>query len=135
MLLALALASVLVPQTSWPADKAAQSAHMFGPNGLEGWTLDSPVPGSGYGDERFAFTLVVARHGRIIRKISGQPIIWNWIFWADGRDVAYETGPFHLSDACILIRVSDGGVIDSYDCYSDRPPTKPDWVKALEARQ
>jgi len=135
MLLALALAAVVAAQASQPADKPAQSAHRPGPNGLEGWTLDSPVPGSGYGDECFAFTLVIARHGHIIRRISGDPIIWRWIFWADGRQVAYETGPFHFSETCFLIRLSDGRKLDSYDCYHDLPPAKPDWVKALDATE
>jgi hypothetical protein len=133
MLLAIALAAVVAAQASQPADKPTQSAHTPGPNGLEGWTLDLPVPGSGYGDERFSFTLVVARHGQIIRRISGNPIIWKWIFWADGRQVAYDTGSFHFSETCFLIRLSDGGTLDSYDCYNDLPPAKPDWVKSLDA--
>ena len=133
MFLALALAAAVATQASQPADKPTQSGHTPGPDGLEGWTLDSPVPSSGYGDERFAFTLVIARHGHIIRRISGDPIIWAWIFWADGREVAYETGPFHFGLACFLIRLSDGRKLDSYDCYHDLPPVKPDWVKALDA--
>jgi hypothetical protein len=135
MLLALALAAIVGAQASQPADKPTQSAHTPGPDNLEGWTLDSPVPGSGYGDERFAFTLVVARHGHIIRRIPGHPIIWKWIFWADGQQVAYDTGSFHFSETCLLIRLSDGRKLDSYDCYNDLPPVKPDWVKALDATE
>ena len=136
MLLALALSAVVAAQASQPAaDKPTQSAHRSGSHGLEGWTLDSRVPGSGYGDERFTFNLVVARHGRIIRRISGGPIIWRWIFWADGRQVAYEAGYFHFSGTCFLVRLSDGRKLDSYDCYNDLPPAKPDWVKALEATE
>ncbi len=135
MLLALALAAAVAPQASQSADRPTQSACKSGPDGLEGWTLDSPVADSGYGDERFAFTLVIARHGHIIRWISGKPIIWKWIFWADGRQVAYETGPFHFSDICFLIRLSDGRKLDSYDCYHDLPPAKPHWVKALDATE
>ena len=135
MLLALALAAVVAAQASEPTDKPTQSAHRSGPDGLEGWTLDAPVPDSGYGDERFAFTLVVARHGHIIRRISGQPIIWSWIFWADGRQVADETGPFHFSSSCFLIRLADGRKLESHDCYHDLPPAEPDWVKALDAAE
>jgi hypothetical protein len=135
VLVALALAAVAAAQASQPTNGTTQSAHRPGPDGLEGWTLDSPVPNSGYGDERFAFTLVIARHGHIIRRISGAPIIWSWTFWADGRQIAYETGPFHFSVTCLLIRLSDGREIDSYDCYHDLPPAKPDWVKALDATE
>jgi len=49
--------------------------------------------------------------------------------------VAYETGPFHLSETCFLIRLSDGRKLDSYDCYHDLLPAKPDWVKALDAME
>jgi hypothetical protein len=122
----------LTARASQPAGKPTQSAHTPCPHGLEGWTLDSPVRGSGYGDERFAFTLVVARHGHIIRHISGHPIIWGWIFWANGRQVAFETGSFYFSETCFLVRLSDGRKLDRYDCYNDLPPAKPDWVKAWE---
>ena len=135
MLVAFALAALVAAQGSQSADKPTPSAHRPGPDGLEGWTLDSPVPGSGYGDERFAFTLVIARNGHIIRRISGEPIIWRWMFWANGREVAYETGPFHFSETCLLVRLSDGRKLDSYDCYHYLPPAKPDWVKALDALQ
>lgn len=131
--MAVSLAAIVAAWASQPADESTQSAHRPGPHGLEGWTLDWPVSGSGYGDERFAFTLVVARHGQILRRISGEPIIWSWIYWADGQDVAYETGPFHFALNCFLVRLSDGRKLESYDCYHDQPPAKPDWVKALEA--
>src|SRR5882724_5523736 len=108
LLTAVSLAAIVVARASQPSVQPVQSAHRPGPNGLEGWTLDAPVSGSGYGDESFAFTLVVARHGHIIRRISGEPIIWSWIFWADGRQVAYETGSFHFSGTCFLIRLTDG---------------------------
>jgi hypothetical protein len=134
-LLALALLALVAAQASQPADKPTASAHRPGPDGLEGWTLESSVPGSGYGDERFAFTLVIARHGHIVRRISGEPIIWKWIFWADGGQVAYETGPFHFSETCFLVRLSDGRKLDSYDCYHDLPPAKPAWVRALDASE
>jgi len=135
MLVAFAFIAIAAPQVSPPADKATESEHRRGPAGLEGWTLESPVPNSGYGDQRFAFTLVIARHGHVIRRISGDPIIWSWIFWADGRQVAYETGPFHFGMSCFLVRLPDGHRLDSYDCYHDQPPAKPDWVKALEATE
>ena len=62
------------------SDKPEESKHRTGPHGLEGWTLDSPAPDSGYGDERFAYTLVLARNGRVLQRIEGDPIIWSWTF-------------------------------------------------------
>jgi hypothetical protein len=133
MFLALIIAAVATSQVAPSSNQPTESEHRPGPNGLEGWTLNLPVPDSSYGDERFAFTLVIARHRHVIRRISGDPIIWKWIFWADGRQVAYETGPFHFGMTCFLIRLSDGHRLDSYDCYHYLPPAEPDWVKALDA--
>lgn len=74
----LAISPSLVSQTK---DKPTESEHRTGPHGLEGWTLESPLPDSNYGDERFAFTLVLARNGHRLRRIEGDPIIWKWMFW------------------------------------------------------
>ncbi len=114
-------------------DKPTESAHVRGPDGLEAWTLESPVPDSGYGDERFAFTLLIARDGHVVRRIDGDPIIWRWIFWKDGSRVAYETGPFHFGVTCVLVDVKTGRRMGSVDCYHDLPKDVPDWVTALEA--
>jgi hypothetical protein len=113
------------------ADKPTESIHREGPHGLEGWTLDSPLPDSQYEGERFAFTLVLARKGRVLRRFEGDPIIWKWMFWADGRQVAYETGPLHFSMNCVLLDVETGRQIEDYDCYH-MPDNEPDWVIALE---
>jgi hypothetical protein len=117
------------------ADKPTESEHRRGQHGLEGWTLNSPVPDSGYGDEQFAFTLVVARDGRVLRRIAGEPFVWRWMFWADGWQVAYEAGPFHFSMTCVLTDVRTGRKISSFDCYHELPANAPNWVKALEAAE
>lgn len=130
ILLALALVAIVASQAS-RADKPTESVHVPGPDGLEGWTLNWPVPDSGYGDERFAFTLVIARHSHVVRRILGEPIIWKWLFWAGGKQVAYKTGPFHFGETCLLTSLSDGRKLASYDCYHDLPLATPDWVKAL----
>ena len=133
MLLALAIAAAAAAPAAEPSDKPTPSAHRLGPHGLAGWTLDSPIPNSGYVDQRFSLTLVIARRGHVVRRIPGEPIIWKWIFWADGKQIAYETGAFHFTDNCYLMRLSDGRRLRHYDCYHDLPPAKPDWVKALNA--
>jgi len=97
----IAVGMIAIPLAARSAEKPTESEHRRGPHGLEGWTLDAPVPDSGYGDERFAFTLVLARDGHVLNRIGGDPFIWKWLFWADGRQVAYETGPFHFGMTCI----------------------------------
>lgn len=125
------LLAVTIPLFAQPAGKRTESKHVSGPHGLEGWTLDSPVPESNYGDEPFSFTLVIARNGKVLHHIKGAPIIWNWMFWADGTQVAYETGPFHFGMWCVLAEVKTGRTLDTIDCFHGPPEDAPDWVKAL----
>jgi hypothetical protein len=125
----------LWPQT--PKEKvrsgtATETEHIQGPHGLVGWTLNWPVPGSGYGDEKLPLTLVVAQNGHILRRIDGDAFVWNWIFWSDGKQVAYESGPLHFGLACVLYDLKKRREIARVDCYHGLPPDSPDWVRALE---
>jgi hypothetical protein len=131
----IAVGMIAIPLAARSAEKPTESEHRRGPHGLEGWTLDAPVPDSGYGDERFAFTLVLARDGHVLHRIGGDPFIWKWLFWADGRQVAYETGPFHFGMTCILVDVRSGRKMSSYDCYHELPVNAPEWAKALESAE
>lgn len=115
--------------------KPTESEHTKGPHGIEGWTLNSPVPESNHGNQRFAFILVLARNGHLIHRVQGDPIIWNWMFWSDGRQVAYETGPFHFSMSCVLIDTKSGRRVDTIDCWQELPADAPDWAKALEKQR
>jgi hypothetical protein len=120
------------PQARSSADKPVESEHHPGPNGLETWTLNWPIPDDP-NQERYPVTLVIARHGKIVRKIEGDSFVWKWIFLEDGRKVAYETGPMHWEMWCKLADVETGRVIHSIDCFHELPKTAPAWAKALEA--
>jgi hypothetical protein len=126
---------------AWPQDAKApnpdadsqtpvESSHVSGPHGLEGWTLLSPVPD--HPGERYAFTLVIARNGKVVQRISGDPIVWRWMFTANGRHVAYETGPLHFGMSCVLAEVKSGRRSAPYDCYHEIPDDAPAWVLKLE---
>jgi hypothetical protein len=108
-----------------------ESEHRHGPNGWEGWTLDYAIPG--YSGEKFPMTLVLAQHGRVVRRITDEPFIWRWIFVAGGRQVAYETGPLHFSMDCVLVDTGTGKKLADYDCYRELPAEAPGWVSQLEA--
>ena len=111
-------------------DKPTESAYLTGPAGLEGWTLDYPFPDRP--EDRYPHVLVVSRKGRVIRKITGQHYIWNWIFWSEGRQVAYEDGPPHFVMRCILADVATGRQLANIDCFHELPPDSPLWAKTLE---
>jgi hypothetical protein len=107
------------------------SEHKSGPNGLEGWTLSGPIDDQS--DEKYPFTLILARNGQVIRRIDGDPFVWKWMFLEDGRRVAYESGPLHFSMTCILAEVNTGRKLAAYDCFRELPSKAPAWVKTLEA--
>jgi len=135
----LAFAGLIYAQSHRPiktGSKPSESEHTKGSEGLEAWTLSWPLPDEfNHGDERFAFTLVLARDGHEIRRIEGEPIIWKWIFWSGGKQVAYETGPLHFDMTCVLTDVESGKTLATFDCYHELPPNPPKWVGALEKQQ
>jgi hypothetical protein len=114
------------------SSRVTEAAHMKGPHGLEGWTVDRPLPDSRADQEKFPFSLVIARSGRIVRKIQGDPFVWRWIFWAGGRQIAYESGPLHFGMTCKLIDLATGLELGAQDCYHGVPEDAPAWEKALE---
>ena len=119
-----------VPQSS--DEKPVESAHVAGPHGLEGWTLNGPIPDDS-NHEKYPFTLVIARNGRIWRKIDGSAFVWRWIFWDDGRKVAYESGPLHFGMSCNLYELASGRILKSVDCWQGIPENAPGWLEALES--
>ena len=104
------------------------SAHVAGPHGLVGWTFSDPVEGQG----PLPMRLVITRNGKVLRRISGDPFLWKWIFEADGSQVAIESGPLHGSMNCMLIDLRSGTETQRYDCFRQAPPDAPQWVKDLE---
>ena len=127
----IAILAISPPLISQTKDKPTESEHRTGSHGLEGWTLEYRLPNSNYGDERFAFTLVLVRNRHRLHRIEGEPIIWEWMFWADGRQVAYETGPLHFGMSCVLTDVKTGRQLEILDCYHKLPAKVPAWVTAL----
>ena len=129
-LVVLAATAAAALQFAGGKDKPTESEHRQGPHGLEGWTLNWPDPDNP--DERLPATLIVARNGRVLRRIDGDGMVWRWMFWADGAQVAYESGPKHFGLACVLFDLAKGHEVARVDCYHDLPANGPDWVKALE---
>ena len=130
VLAAFLVAAAIAPQSNSQADQPTPSAHRAGPGGLEGWTLDWPIPD--HPDEKFPTTLVIARKGRVVRKIDGTGFVWQWIFWNKGRQVAYESGPLHFGLQCNLADVATGKQLATFDCFHGIPENAPDWLKELE---
>jgi hypothetical protein len=128
----IAVAVAVLPQTVPSNDKPTDSKHRKGPHGLEGWTESEPVAEVYGGNEPLPFKLVIARNGKVVWRIDGDPFLWRWMFWADGQQMVYESGPLHFSMACVLFDLTKGREVERVDCFHDLPANAPAWAKALE---
>ncbi len=108
-----------------------ESKHQRGADGWEGWTLNYPMPDSP--QDIYPMTLVLAHRGHIVHRIEGDAFVWNWMFLAEGHQIAYETGPLHFGMRCVLIETATAKTLADYDCWRELPADAPDWVKKLEA--
>ena len=126
--IAVAIASLL---GTWSA-AAGESEHITGPNGLVGWKLTHMLEN----ENEVSETLVIARNGRFIREVHGNPFIWRWIFRDDGKSIAIESGPLHFDMVCVLIDISSGKELERLDCftYPNNPPpgSWQGWLTKLE---
>jgi hypothetical protein len=108
-------------------DKPIESAHVAGPNGLEGWTLSEEVADHG----PLPTALVIAHKGKVVRRIEGSPFLWKWKFESNGKLVAFESGPLHFAMNCLLVDITSGKQVAEYDCFHELPQDAPKWVKEL----
>ncbi len=77
-----------------------------------------------------AAELVVFRSGHVTRRITPDTgIVWNWIFWQNGRQVAVHSGFPHGDEdgAYALYDAETGQRVASYA----RGPDRPAWAEAL----
>lgn len=123
----LLLAGAAMAHTSLP-NKPIESVHRAGPNGLEGWTESYPFEHG----QRYPTTLVISQRKHVIRRINGDPFVWRWMFWDDGKQVAYQTGSLHFNMRCTLVDIASGRELANDDCYGDLAQDAPTWEKALQ---
>jgi hypothetical protein len=97
----------------------------------EGWVLtyDNPDPDRGW--QRIAGTLVIARHGKVVRRWD-ITTVRRWAFWNTGHEVVYEVGGLHGPADCIRMSVDTGKRIAAFSDCTFGQADAPDWVKALE---
>jgi hypothetical protein len=129
-LTALSLPPQVQPPAAPTAEQPTESDHRHGPNGLEGWTLNYPFPDRP--EDRYPRTLVLSRDGRILHRFVGQHYVWKWIFWANGRQIAYEDGPPHFAMRCILADVATARELANVDCFGELSANAPRWLKMLQ---
>src|SRR5258708_7413003 len=95
-------------------DRPIESAHVSGPNWVEGWSLSHEVEGL-EGQCALPMSLVIARKGKVLRRIAGDPFLRKWKFASNGKLVAYESGPLHFALNCALVDIASGKQVAQYD--------------------
>jgi hypothetical protein len=130
---ALSLPLLLAVAAHVSAQNPTESEHRKGPHGLEGWTLSRSLEGRSTGDV-YPYALIIARDGKIVRRIEGSPFLWKWQFWAEGKQIVYETGPLHFGLLCNLADLATGEERATVDCYHELAGAAPAWATALEAQ-
>jgi hypothetical protein len=96
-----------------------------------GWLVMYEMPG--VVSYPIAGMLVVWRGGAVIRRFRTEQTFWSWAFVANGKQVAYHTGPLHGERAshCELRNVSDGRLVAQWSGDLDDAAKRPAWTAEL----
>jgi hypothetical protein len=75
--------------------------------------------------------IVVYRERKIVRRIEGQPLIWNWGFFGADNEIAVSIGPQHGENGVHfeLHDLQNGRLLASWEERSKQE--EPAWVSAL----
>ena len=72
---------------------------------------------------------MIARHGKVVRKIQATQSFWSWNFWNGGREVVVQEGPPHGASWFMRMDVTSGKELETWDGDIEGG-NAPDWVKA-----
>jgi hypothetical protein len=122
----------MASRAAGPKQHVEKDMQKTAPDGItEGWVLTYDNPEHGQEWRRIPGTLVIARHGKVIRQWD-ITTVRNWDFWNGGREVIYEAGGMHGPADCFRVSVETGKELASFPNCTFDVPNKPDWVKVLE---
>jgi hypothetical protein len=119
-------------RTSGEREKGIIANRKMASDGVtEGWFVEYPNPDPNQSWRKIMGTLVIAQHGRIVRRMDTDLTFWSWNFWDGGKMVAYQLGPVHGETVCVLADVQSGKETERWkgDCRNV-PENAPGWVKA-----
>ena len=100
------------------------------PDGTVGWLAEYKVEGVSY---PIAGTLIIWRAGKIIRRFQTGQSFYSWMFYAQGKQVAYHVGPLHgeLKSHCELHDATSGRLLAVWDGDIESGSNRPAWTKGL----
>ena len=98
-----------------------------------GWTAEYPNIGTSY---PIPLVLVIYQNGRIRHRLADGLMIYDWRFWAHGRQVAFCTGTTHglTTGHCELHDARTGRIVAKVDLPVDEEPLdskNPPWAQGL----
>jgi len=100
------------------------------PDGTVGWLAEYKVEGVSY---PVPGTLIIWRAGKTIRRFPTEQSFYSWIFYAQGKQVAYHVGPLHgeLKSHCELHDATSGRLIAVWDGDLQSGSNRPAWTIGL----
>lgn len=117
--------------------KTFRDSFRTAPDGVtRGWLVEEPVPNAtddpSQDWRRYSWRLVIARHGKVIRRVKSDQSFWSWNFWNRGREVVVQEGPLHGQSSFRRIDLRSGKDLEEWNGDVDDPKV-PAWVKAAAA--
>jgi hypothetical protein len=95
-----------------------------------GWLVEYKVEGI---SDTVPGTLIVWRLGKPIRRFPTDQSFYIWRFYAEGRQVAYHTGPLHgeSKSHCELHDIESGRTVAVWEGNLESGDNRPAWTKTL----
>lgn len=128
---------IMAPRTD--SEQRAFSNAQISSNGqMVGWLVLSSSCCQSY---PIPLSLVIFRDGKVIRKFEDERPVWNWSFQNQDTAVAYLLRTTHGNSTVSykLRRISDGKLIEEFECFSDpeavpeseKNAPVPEWVWSI----
>jgi hypothetical protein len=75
--------------------------------------------------------LVIYRNGKVRRRFGDGMMIYDWRFWAEGKQAAFCSGTVHGDSGghCELHDINTGKTLDTIDAHLDE--NSPPWARGL----
>ena len=99
---------------------------------IKGWLVEFPWPDQDDVSQSWrtvAWTLVIAKHGKVVRRIQAPVTFWSWNFWNGGREVVIEEGHPHGTPWFTRRDITSGRELESWEGDIEAG-NAPAWVKA-----
>ncbi len=123
-------AAIRHPQATTISDQKTASDSV-----TKGWLIEYPWPDKDDISQtwrRIPGTLVISRHGRVIRRFEADQAFRAWNFWNRGREVVVEEGRLHGPSVFERFDLRSGRKLETW-AGDGGESEAPNWVRAVDS--